>query len=86
MRILFFTGEIVKRFRVPAANQELILMAFEEEGWPPHLSDPLPGKGEVPAKRRLSDAIKNLNAHQCRHRLRFHGDGRGLGVFWEPLP
>jgi hypothetical protein len=85
-RILFFAGEIVKQFRVPAENQELILMAFEEEEWPPHLTDPLPGKAETPAKRRLSDAIRNLNANQHHRRIRFRGDGRGSGVVWEPLP
>ena len=33
---------VVKQFRVPAGNQELILAAFEEMGWPPHIDDPLP--------------------------------------------
>jgi hypothetical protein len=85
-RILFFAGETVKRYRVPAENQELILMAFEEEKWPPHISDPLPGKAGTSAKRRLSDAIKNLNGNQHKRRVRFRGDGRGVGVVWEALP
>jgi hypothetical protein len=84
-RILYFAGETVKHFRVPATNQELILMAFEEEDWPPHISDPLPGRAGTPAKRRLNDAIKNLNANQHCHSVRFRGDGRGLGVLWESL-
>jgi hypothetical protein len=28
---------------VPAGNQELMLSAFQEEGWPEHIHDPLPG-------------------------------------------
>ena len=84
VRTLYFAGEIVKQFRVPAANQELILAAFEEDGWPPHLCDPLPGKSDIPSKRRLSDTIKNLNTHQCPPGIRFRGDGRGTGVYWEP--
>jgi len=85
-RALLFKGKIVKQFKVRAANQELILMSFEEENWPPHLADPLPGKKEMDAKRRLSDAIKNLNAHQIRRLIRFHGDGTGTGILWVKLP
>ncbi len=32
---------VVKRFKAPAANQETILAAFDEEGWPPRIDDPL---------------------------------------------
>jgi hypothetical protein len=85
-RALLFQGQIVKQFKVPAENQELILLSFEEENWPPHLSDPLPGKKDMNTKRRLSDAIKNLNAHQVCPLIRFHGDGTGTGILWEKLP
>ncbi len=81
-RALFFNGQVVKQFKVRAENQELILMSFEEEKWPPHLADPLPGKRDIDAKRRLSDAIKNLNAHQTNRLVRFHGDGTGTGILW----
>ena len=33
---------VVKQFKVPAANQERILAAFEEDGWPVRIDDPLP--------------------------------------------
>ena len=33
---------VVKQYRVPAENQELILAAFEEEAWPARIDDPLP--------------------------------------------
>ena len=84
-RMLFFNGQLVKQFKVRAENQELILLAFEEENWPPHLSDPLPGRADIDAKRRLGDAIKNLNTHQIHPLLRFHGDGTGTGILWEKL-
>jgi hypothetical protein len=35
-------GLVVKQFKVPAPNQEMILASFEEEGWPPRIDDPLP--------------------------------------------
>src|SRR6185312_7853921 len=48
-----YRDEIVKRYRVPAPNQELILAAFEEEGWPQLIDDPLPPQDELDPKRRL---------------------------------
>jgi hypothetical protein len=84
-RLLCVGGKVVKQFRVPAANQELILAAFEESGWPPHLDDPLPPVADLECKRRLGDAISRLNRNQ-RHRLiRFRGDGSGRGLRWELL-
>jgi hypothetical protein len=74
---------VVKRFRVPAPNQELILSAFEEEGWPEHIDDPLPHRGGVDPHTRLHDAVNRLNRHQTNRLLRFHGNGNGNGVSWE---
>ena len=76
---------LVKQFRRPAPCQELILAAFEEEGWPRHLDDPLPPQAGLVAKRRLLEAIDRLNRRQKRRLLRFHGDGTGRGVCWELL-
>ena len=76
-------GLIVKRFRVPARNQETILSVFEEEGWAEHIHDPLPVTHEIDAPTRLHDAINRLNRCQINPLLRFHGDGKGTGVFWE---
>ncbi len=75
---------VVKRFRVPAPNQELVLSAFEEEGWPPRIDDPLPPIFDISSKRRLHTTIAALNRNQAHRVLRFRGDGRGEGVLWEP--
>jgi hypothetical protein len=84
-RILSFHGKTVKRFRVPADNQELILQAFQEEGWPYHLDDPLPRQpGSVPQKR-LHDTIRRLNANQTKPLIFFEGDGRGRGINWRQI-
>ena len=74
---------VVKQFKVPAANQEVILSAFEEESWPPRIDDPLPPHGEQTPKRRLQETIKSLNRNQKRALVRFLGDGSGQGVRWE---
>ncbi len=82
-RELTLAGQIVKRFRVPARNQETILGVFEEEGWAEHIHDPLPVNHEIDAPTRLHDAINRLNRCQVNPLIRFHGDGKGTGVFWE---
>jgi hypothetical protein len=82
---LLFRGLVVKKFKAPAKNQEAILAAFEEEGWPSHIDDPIPPDPEKDSPQRLHDAVKGLNRHQVNRLLCFHGDGRGEGVIWEPL-
>ena len=83
-RVLCVGGQIVKRYRRPSPNQEAVLRAFEGEGWPYRIDDPLPPDGETPPKIRLHDTIRWLNRHQEHRLLRFAGDGTGEGVCWEP--
>jgi hypothetical protein len=73
---------LVKEFRRPAPHQELVLAAFEEEGWPSQIDDPLPGVMDVDPKRRLHDAIIRLNRHQRNRVLVFRGDGSGKAIRW----
>ena len=82
-RELCLEGTVVKRFRVPARNQEVILSAFEDDRWPEHIDDPLPVKNGVDPKTRLHDAINRLNHSQENPLIRFHGNGNGTGVFWK---
>ena len=76
---------VVKQFRVPSPNQEAILDAFQEEGWPTFVDDPLSPVPGQSAKRRLRDTIKGLNANQAAAVIRFHGDGTGQRVTWNLL-
>lgn len=82
LRELQVAGRLVKRFRVPSPNQETILAAFQEEGWPELIDDPLPPKCGQDSKRRVHDTIKNLNRHQQARLLRFCGDGTGKRIRW----
>lgn len=89
---------VVKRFRVPAQVQQLILSAFEEECWPEHILDPLPGSSDIDPHTRLHDAIRRFNGHQtqCLLRLRVRATGpaspgsfasrpsHGKPTAWEP--
>jgi hypothetical protein len=74
---------IVKQFKAPAPNQEMILAAFQEEHWPPRIDDPLPPHPDQDAKRRLHDTINTLNHHQKHSLIHFSGDGTGEGIRWE---
>ena len=64
-------------------NQERILAAFEEEGWPVHIDDPLPPHPEQDSKRRLHDTINSLNRNQKKRLIQFLGNGNGQGIRWE---
>ena len=75
-------AQLIKRFRLPSPNQERVLMAFQEEGWPSRIDDPLPPRSDIDPKRRLHDTIKSLNRNQKQPLVRFHGDGTGQGVRW----
>jgi hypothetical protein len=84
-RELRYNGQVVKRYRVPAANQQAILEAFQEDGWPEFIDDPIPPDPDQDSKRRLNVTIKSLNRNQLAPLLRFHGNGNGLQIHWEAI-
>jgi hypothetical protein len=73
---------VVKEFKVPAANQEIILAVFQEEDWPEKIDDPLPRSPEIDPQRRLHDTINSLNRNQRQRLVHFGADGLGRGVRW----
>lgn len=85
LRELRYQGQVVKRFRVPAPNQELILSAFQEERWPPRIDDPLPPCEEIDPKKRLNAVIQSLNRCQINRLIHFGGNGEADGVVWKVL-
>jgi hypothetical protein len=84
-RILRVGDELVKQFKVPSPNQETVLTAFQEEGWPPRIDDPLPPKSDLDSRERLQNTIKSLNRNQKQRLLKIKGDGTGEGVMWEVI-
>jgi hypothetical protein len=78
-------GERVKSLRYDAANQRLVLDAFEEEGWPQRIDDPLPPRKRHSRKKRLRETVEALNKGLHPPHLRFHGDGTGQGIRWEAV-
>lgn len=77
---LWFRFVLVKRFTQPASSQESILAAFEEEGWPDAIFDPLSPQPEQDPKRRMHYTIQNLNRGQALIRFFVNGEM----IRWEP--
>ncbi len=77
---------VVKHFRWSARNQEHVLSAFQEEGWPSEIDDPLIPIDGLPSKERLHDTIKGLNRNQKKCLIQFRGNGTGEGVLWNFTP
>ncbi len=84
-RTLFFCGRIVKCFHIPAKNQELVLLAFEEMSWPLHIDDPIPVAGGIDRRRRLQDTLFKLNRNQHNSLLHFEANGKGTGIRWRRI-
>ena len=74
-----------EQFHRPAANQETVLAAFQEEGWPDHIDDPLRPSGEHVPRHRLGFTVRRLNDCQTERLIRFFADGTGHGICWERL-
>ena len=85
-RELSLGDRLVKRYCVRAENQVLILKAFEEEGWPPRIDDPLPPHPDMDGHERLKAAIKRLNKSQIERLIKFSGDGTGKAILWSLIP
>lgn len=64
----------------PARNQRLLLSAFQEDGWPATIDDPLSGHND--AAERLKNAVGALN-RTCRV-IRF--SIRGTRIHWKLTP
>lgn len=81
-RELWFKNVLVKRLRVDAWNQEPILTAFEEQGWPALIDDPLPPRPGLLSNVRLHDAINSLNRRMKNPLIQFGSGGGGCRIRW----
>lgn len=85
-RTLWFGATLIKRLKVPARNQDLVLAAFEEQKWPPWIDDPIPPTHGINPKDRLHNTLSRLNMSHRRCLIHFVGNGTGRGIGWELLP
>ncbi len=82
VRELWYRHRLVKHFRREAPNQEHLLDAFQELGWPLRMDDPLPRHPDVDARDRLRETIKSLNRCQEPPVIHFEVEVTGRGVRW----
>jgi hypothetical protein len=80
---LWFGSVLVKRFGQRAANQEAILDAFEEEGWPRFIFNPISPKDDLDDQVRLRRAVTRLNEAQSHPLIRLHVVRGGEEISWE---
>jgi hypothetical protein len=80
--VLLCREVVVKAFPARAKCQETILGAFEEEGWPEEIDDPLPPVAESSQKDHLHDVVRRMCCGQAFPVVAFHTTGRGQQVRW----
>jgi len=85
LRILYLGDRVVKSFCRRAPNQEAILAAFEEEGWPAQVDDPIHPLDGGDSPRRLRGTVQNLNRQDEPQAIEFTCNGAGTGVRWQLL-
>jgi hypothetical protein len=79
-------SEVVTRFHRPATNQELLLQAFQEDGWPSEIDDPLPPHlGAVPLSR-LRETVKSLNRRMQNRSIAFGTSAASQRATWHWRP
>ncbi len=74
-------GKRLKTYRRHAHSQESVLLAFEAQGWPERIENPLEEEQGVDRKERLRETVKSLNDGLRGKGIRFRADGMG-GVRW----
>ena len=83
-RELRWQGLVVKRLQRAGCNQQTVLEAFEQQGWPARIDDPLQPDRLTDTKTRLRETVRALNEKQgVGARIRFHSDDGG--VRWETV-
>jgi hypothetical protein len=84
-RELTVEGDVIKVFRQPSETQEIVLSAFQEDGWINQIDDPLPrakGSNDRAAKARLRKTVEHLNRAQRLPILFFSVAGNTQNARW----
>jgi hypothetical protein len=85
LRALTVNGQVIKEYRQPSTKQELVLAAFQEDGWPRQIDDPLP-RGhkslDCDPKGCLRKVVENLNRAQHPSTVFFSASHNGEAISW----
>ena len=77
---LRYRGKVIREVKAEAENLRSILDAFELDGWPDEIYDPLPADDASDRRRR---AVATLNAGLDG--IRFFSTGNGRRIGWKPV-
>lgn len=78
---LYYQGRLARNVRGEAARNVIqVLDAFEKQGWPDSIDNPLLSPGDNLA---LHQTIKSLN--KGLKGIRFRANGLGTGIIWDPV-
>ena len=82
-KVLYFNGRRLAVFKGAARVIGVVLNAFQEEGWPPFVYDPLDGGGD--RRVRLHNLVTNLNKKLGKSVMSFFVDRTGTRICWRPI-
>lgn len=83
---LYWGDRVIRYYRDEAGNQRAILAAFQEDGWPARIDDPLSPKGfyDNTPQNRLRHTVKDLNNGLAKPSpIVFETDSGGKAVVWK---
>lgn len=83
LHALYWCGRQAKRFVKDAPKQERLLEEFERKRWKECISLGADCLAEIGGKAALRNTVRNLN-RSLRGCLRFHQEGTGSRLRWEP--
>jgi hypothetical protein len=63
----------------------VVLAAFQVADWSERILDPLEWEPGLDPTERLRETVKSLNRGLTPGTIRFHADGTGAGIRWEPV-
>jgi len=75
----------VKKFQAKARNQMAVMAAFEAQGWPRQIHNPLNSCSPARRAQALADAVHGLNRNLRAKVIRFHTAEKGASVRYELL-
>jgi hypothetical protein len=85
-RQLWYGTVLVKQLKRLAPDQQLVLEAFQQAGWPEAISNPLAGETDAERRGRLRHVVKRLNRRRASDVLWFELARGGRGLRWRALP
>jgi hypothetical protein len=84
---LAFKGVMVLTIEKSAKNLRAILNAFERQGWPAWIPNPIKPAFDTDDRQRLADAVYKLNrGTRVTRMISFRRDGQGKGIIWQGFP